>query len=146
MAVNVSQPPRPAIACSGTPEANINSPIDPDHPASANANTAPNATVAQSEANPTRTKRAGPVGRNHAVNPRSTTIRPKPAISRKAARGSSQSQAGNRPPNARKPASSEARPAVNRPKASNTHFSENSGFATRTGTNWNSAPHMATLS
>jgi len=32
------------------------------------------------------------------------------------------------------------------PKASNTHFSENSGFATSTGTNWNSAPHMATLS
>ena len=31
-------------------------------------------------------------------------------------------------------------------KAGKAHFSENSGFATRTGTNWNSAPHIARLS
>jgi hypothetical protein len=40
MAVNVSQPPRPAIAWSGMPDPNIVSPTDPAHPASANAKAA----------------------------------------------------------------------------------------------------------
>src|SRR5690242_19346013 len=146
MAVNVSQPPRPAIACNGTPEANIDCPADPAKPACANAKIAPKVTVAQSEASPTSTKRAGPCGRSHAVNPRSTTTRPKPATSRTAPTGSSQSQVGSRPPNPRKPASSAASPAVKRPSAGSAHFSENSGFATSTGTNWNSAPHIARLS
>ena len=122
------------------------SPVDPPHPASANAKTAPKATVAQSEARPARTKRAGPVGRCHAVSPRSTTIKPSPTASSTAPTGSSQSQAGSRPPNTRKPASSEARPALKRPRAGNAHLSENSGFATRTGRNWKSAPHIAKLS
>src|SRR5437773_2051004 len=135
MAVKVSQPPRPAIACSGTPVAKSFSPIDPAQPACANAKIAPKVAVAQSETNPTKTKRVGPTGRSHAVNPRSTTTRPNPAMSRIAPTGSSQSQAGSRPPNPKNPASSETRPAVNRPSAGKAHFSENNGFATRTGTN-----------
>src|SRR6476469_6657829 len=67
------------MACNGMPLARTVSPKDPAHPESAKAKNDPKTTVTPRQANPTRTKRAGPVGRSHAVSPRSATTRPKPA-------------------------------------------------------------------
>ena len=121
------------------------SPVDPPLPASANAKAAPKATVAPSEARPARTKRAGPVGRSHAVKPRSTTIRPNPTTSSTAPR--------KKPEPGRQPASQsqEAREQHGgapgqEAQRRQSPLSENSGFATRTGRNWKSAPHIAKLS
>ena len=67
----------------------------PPCPASFQANDAPKPAVAQSDATPTSTKRAGPPGERtrQTVSARSTAIRPKPATSRPAPTGRSHSQA-----------------------------------------------------